>query len=118
MTLANRDNRKAISKASPLLSYWSPEAINAMVEAARIKRNGERNGLFIRVAFVASLRVSEALALTPADVGPGAVLRLRVTKGGKPRPAAITQPIADALLAHAHRKKLVAGDRFFPFSRF
>ena len=118
MVLANRNTRTAISKASPLLAYWSPEAINAMVEAARGRRNGARNSLFIRTVYVGSLRVGEALALTPADVGPEAVLRLRITKGGKPRPAAITQVVADALLAYAHRTGLGAADLFFAFSRF
>ena len=66
-----------------------------MVEATRRRRNGQRNAAFIRAVHDGSLRVSEALALTPNDVGPGPLLRLRWTKGKKPRPVAITQPTAD-----------------------
>ena len=113
-----KETRITIARAAPLLAYWSPGAIAAMVEATRRRRNGERNAAFIRAVYGGSLRVSEALALTPRDVGPGPLLRLRLTKGKKPRPVAITQPIADALLAYAQRHRLAEDDRLFPFSRF
>ena len=118
VAMTTKENRIAVARAGPLLAYWTPDAIAAMVEAARRRRNGERNANLIRVVYVGSLRVSEALALTPGDIGPGAILRLRVTKGKKPRPIAITQAVADALLAYAQRQRLAEGDRLFPFSRF
>lgn len=115
--LVSRDNKRALAKGSPLLAYWDPNAVRSMVQAATDRRNGERNALFIRTVFVGALRCSEALALTPGDVGPGAVLRLRVAKGRKPRPVAITQAVADALLAYARRTGLGDAEPFFPFSR-
>ena len=116
--MTNKQTSIAVTRAAPLLAYWSPEAIAAMVEATRGRRSGDRNANFIRVVYVGSLRVSEALALTPSDIGPGPILRLRVTKGKKPRPVAITRAVADALLAYAQRQRLTEYDRLFPFSRF
>ena len=118
VAMTTKETRIAVARAGPLLAYWTPEAVAAMAEAARHRRNGERNANFIRVVYVGNLRASKALALTPGDVGPGAILRLRVTKGKKPRPVAITQAVADALLAHAQRQRLAEDDRLFPFSRF
>ena len=116
--MMTKETRITVARAAPLLAYWGPETIAAMVEATRHRRNGERNAAFIRAGYVGSLRVSEALSLTPGDVGRGPVLRLRVTKGKEPRPVAITQAVADALLAYARRRGLAEDDRLFPFSRF
>ena len=81
------------------------------------RRDGEREALLVRTLYVGALRVSEALALRPIDVGPGPALQVRRGKGGKPRPAAITGGLADALLAFAHRRRLQDRDRFFPLHR-
>jgi len=118
MTLATKNTKMQVARAAPILGYWTPDAIRAMQDAARKGRNGERNALLIRSLYVGALRVTETLELTPADVGPGPVLRLRVTKGKTPRPVAITEVLADALLAYAHRRKLGPRDRFFPLSRY
>jgi integrase len=62
VTLANRDTRTRIARASPILGYWTPSAVKAMQDAVRPGRNGERNALLIRTLFNGALRVSEALA--------------------------------------------------------
>jgi len=81
------------------------------------QQDGERDALLIRTLYVGALRVSEALAMRPGDVGPGAMLQVHRGKGGKPRPLGITPGLADGLLAFAHRRRLQDRDRLFPVSR-
>jgi integrase/recombinase XerD len=113
--LARREKAR-LARAGPVLGFWTPGDVDAMVHVAT-GRHGDRDGLLIRVMYAGALRVTEALSLRPRDVGPGPVVQVRCGKGGKPRPAAIPERLADGLLAYAHRHKLGDGDLFFPVSR-
>ena len=102
--------------------HYTPEVVAQICKAAgSTGRHGERNALLIRLLFDGAFRISEALALTPADLGQtdnGAKLKVWQGKGGKYRVASISPSMAHALMDYAIRRQIAHNGQFFPLSRF
>ncbi len=108
-----------LNKAFKIVSYLIPEEIDKLLQTAKEKRNGARNGLLIALLFQTGLRISEALSLTPSkiDLFEGKPI-LKVTgKGNKPRAVACPERLADKLKAYAYENKIEPEQRFFPINR-
>ena len=109
----------ALTRASSIVPYLTPEEVTRLVEAVARNRQGERDGLLIRLLFETGLRISEALQITLKHLETfegRPVLRI-VGKGRKPRLVACPRALAESLQAYAYRHGLQSGDRAFPINR-
>ena len=109
----------AISKATRVVSYLTPEEVYQIADAARRGRNGERDYLLILTLFQTGLRISEALSLTPRRLGQydGKPCLSIVGKGKKPRSVACPEALADKMRSYAYQRHLDLDDRFFAINR-
>ena len=116
MTLVRR-NTTAIARAKGLVSrqisrrlpyYLTPEEAHQLVEAAET----ERDKLFLRLLWETGLRVSEAVALVPENVGRDGMRVLG--KGNVERVVYIQHSLVSAILFHAQEQGLERHDFLFP----
>ncbi|HAY22651.1 MAG TPA: hypothetical protein DCY27_10905 [Desulfobacterales bacterium] len=101
-----------------LVPYLTPEEVQKLTSACR-GRHRLRDALLIDTLFQTGLRISEALALTPRQMGNlhgGTVLTIQ-GKGGKPRLVACPELLAARLKSYAYDQGLGLDDRFFPINR-
>lgn len=108
-----------LAKSIKIVPYLLPEEVQRLAAAARKRRNGERDYLFILFLYQTGLRISEALSLTPAKIDQfeGKPVIEVMGKGKKPRIVSCPESLANKLIAYAYHKKLDPQDRFFPFNR-
>ena len=109
----------ALTRASTIVPYLSPEEVRLLAEAAGRNRHGERDALLVQLLFETGLRISEALSLTLNHLQTfegRPVLRI-LGKGRKPRLVACPRALADGLQAYAWRHELKASDQLFPIKR-
>ncbi len=109
----------ALTRASTIVPYLTPEEIRVLCQTVQQNRQGERDELLIRLLFETGLRVSEALQVTLAHLQQfegQPVLRI-IGKGRKPRLVACPKALADSLQAYAFRTKLEMSDTVFPINR-
>jgi len=109
----------ALAKASRTVPYLLPQEVTGLVEAVKETRQGQRDGLLIRVLFQTGLRISEALSLTPSHIQKfeGKSILSIIGKGRKPRLVAIPERLVDRLKGYAFEAKLSPQDPFFAFKR-
>jgi len=111
---------KALSKATRIVPYLTPEEVYQIAAAARSNgRNGERDELLILTLFETGLRVSEALSITPRSIDSykgHAVINLKKGKGKKPRIVACPNNLAHRLKSYAYNR-LGLDDRIFKINR-
>ena len=101
-----------------LVPYLTPEEVQQLSAACQ-GRHRERDALLIDTLYQTGLRISEALALTPRQLGSlhgGTVLTIQ-GKGGKPRLVACPELLAARLKSYAYDRGLGLDDRFFPINR-
>lgn len=109
----------ALTRASTIVPYLTPEEVNALADAVSKGRNGDRDALLVRLLFETGLRVSEALQITLAHLQQfegRPVLRI-IGKGRKPRLVSCPKHLADSMQAYAYRKGLDANSPVFPINR-
>ncbi len=121
-----QSREQAISRRqlrSSAVGHWPDADVRHLASAAGALAHGpaksSRDELLVLTLYDAALRVSECLALTPADIAPsGASYRLtvRVSKTG-PRKAAISASLAGRLLAHAYSWGVAPEARLFPLTK-
>lgn len=98
----------ALTRAGTIVPYLTPEEVSKMVEAVSTNRQGERDGLLIRLLFETGLRISEALSVTLAHLQQfeGQPVLSIIGKGNKPRLVACPRSLVDSLQAYAYRHGL------------
>ena len=111
--------RNVFSETIRIVPYLLPEEVQRLAAAARKRRNGERDYLFILFLYQTGLRISEALSLTPAKISQfdGKPVIEVMGKGKKPRIVSCPESLTNKLISYAYHKKLDSQDRFFPFNR-
>lgn len=112
--------RMALSRATRIVPYLTPEEVFQMAEAASNGRKGERDKLLILLLFETGLRISEALSLTPRIIGQyegKPVIYLSKGKGKKPRMVACPEELAHRIKSYAYSKGVGLDDRIFPINR-
>lgn len=109
----------ALTRASTIVPYLSPEEIGLLCQAVKAKRQGERDELLIRLLFETGLRVSEALQITLSHLQQfeGRPVLKILGKGRKPRLVACPKALGESLQAYAYRKGLDANTPVFPINR-
>lgn len=109
----------AISKATRIVPYLTPDEAYRIADAAKEGRKGERDSLLIVVLFETGLRISEALSLTPRHLGQYEARPCLsiVGKGRKPRVVACPENLAYRLRSYAYEQGMGLDDRFFPITR-
>jgi len=118
-TTALAPQRLAISTATRVVPYLTPEEVYQAAEAAKKGVRGDRDYLLVLLLFQTGLRVSQAVALTPRHVTQfeGKPVLQVLGKGRKPRLVSCPDRLALELQAHAFRHKLNLDDRFFRINR-
>lgn len=106
----------AFDRANLPVSYLTEEDIRRLVETCK----RERDKLLILVLFQTGLRISEALALTPASIRQfeGRPALEIVGKGKKLRLVALPVNLKEKLESFAYRAKIEPGARLFKINRF
>ena len=101
------------------VSFITESEVYRIADAARARRDGERNELLILTMFQAALRVTEAIKLRIKDKATvdGRHILLVQGKGNKPRLVAIPEKLSYHLGDYAQRHGLKSEDRFFPVTR-
>ena len=77
---------------SRLPAYLYPQEAHRIIEATAGSRQADRDRLLLELLLQTGLRISEALAITPADLGTldrQPICRIRKGKGGKERIVAL-----------------------------
>jgi len=107
--------KMALSRVNLPISYLTEEDIRQLVEACR----KERDRLLITLLFQTGVRISEALALTPAAIRnfEGKPAMEIVGKGKKLRMVALPVNLKEKLEAYAYRVKIEPRMRFFDINR-
>ena len=107
--------KMALNRVNLPVSYLTEEDIRQLVEACR----KERDRLLITVLFQTGLRISEALALTPASIRnfEGRPAMEIIGKGKKLRMVALPVNLAMALESYAYRARIEPRMRFFDINR-
>jgi integrase/recombinase XerD len=109
----------AFVQAQRIVPYLTPEEIKVPTEAFNGSRSSQRNHLLILLLFQTSLKISEALKLTPSSIQmfEGKPVLSVMGKGKKPRLVACPERLAEKLKSYAYEKKIGPKDRLFPINR-
>ena len=112
-TLVQR--KMALNRVNLPVSYLTEEEIAQLVAACK----KERDRLLITLLFQTGVRISEALALTPASIRnferkPAMEI---VGKGKKLRMVALPTQLKDKLESYAYRAKIEPREKFFGINR-
>jgi len=107
--------KMALNKVNLPVSYLTEEDVKQLVEACR----KERDRLLITLLFQTGVRISEALALTPAAIRnfEGKPAMEIVGKGKKLRMVALPVNLKEKLESYAYRVKIEPRMRFFDINR-
>ena len=104
-----------MNKANSPVRYLVEDEVNQLCRACK----KERDRLLILLLFQTGLRISEALALTPASIGEfeGKPAMEIVGKGKKLRVVALPVNLREKLESYAYRAKIEPRMRFFDINR-
>ena len=107
--------KMALNRVNLPVSYLTEEDIRQLVEACR----KERDRLLITLLFQTGVRISEALALTPAAIRnfEGKPAMEIIGKGKKLRMVALPVNLKEKLESYAYRVKIEPRMRFFDINR-
>ena len=107
--------KMALSKVNLPVSYLTEEEIGQLVDACK----KELDRLLITLLFQTGVRISEALALTPAAIRnfEGKPAMEIVGKGKKLRMVALPVSLKEKLESYAYRAKIEPRMRFFEINR-
>jgi len=107
--------KMALNRVNLPVSYLTEEDIRQLVEACR----KERDRLLITLLFQTGVRISEALALTPAAIRnfEGKPAMEILGKGKKLRMVALPVNLKEKLESYAYRVKIEPKMRFFDINR-
>jgi integrase/recombinase XerD len=107
--------KMALSKVNLPVSYLTEEEIGQLVRACK----KERDRLLITLLFQTGVRISEALALTPAAIRnfEGRPAMEIVGKGKKLRMVALPVNLKEKLESYAYRARIEPRMRFFEINR-
>ena len=107
--------KMALNKINLPVSYLTEEEIRQLVDACK----KERDRLLITLLFQTGVRISEALALTPAAIRnfEGKPAMEIVGKGKKLRMVALPVNLKEKLESYAYRAKIEPRMRFFEINR-
>jgi len=107
--------KMALNRVNLPVSYLTEEDIRQLVEACK----KERDKLLITLLFQTGVRISEALALTPAAIRSfeGKPAMEIVGKGKKLRMVALPVNLKEKLESYAYRVKIEPRMRFFDINR-
>ena len=109
----------ALSKATRIVPYLTPDEVYQVADAAGEGRKGERNELLILLLFETGLRISEALSLTPRDIQEysGRPVLAVLGKGKKKRLISCPENLAHRIKSYAYTKHVGLDMRIFPIKR-
>jgi len=107
--------KMALNKVNLPVSYLTEEDVRQLVESCK----KERDRLLITLLFQTGVRISEALALTPAAIRnfEGKPAMEIVGKGKKLRMVALPVHLKEKLESYAYRAKIEPRMRFFDINR-
>ncbi len=107
--------KMALNRVNLPVSYLTEEDIRQLVEACK----KERDRLLITLLFQTGVRISEALALTPAAIRnfEGKPAMEIIGKGKKLRMVALPVNLKEKLESYAYRVKIEPRMRFFDINR-
>ncbi|MCK4816869.1 tyrosine-type recombinase/integrase, partial [bacterium] len=107
--------KMALNKVNLPVSYLTEEDIRQLTEACR----KERDKLLITLLFQTGVRISEALALTPASIRifEGKPAMEIVGKGKKLRMVALPVNLKEKLESYAYRARIEPRMKFFDINR-
>ena len=107
--------KAALNRMHLPVSYLTEEEVRQLIEACK----RERDKLLIMVLFQTGLRISEALALTPASIRnfDGRPALEIVGKGKKLRLVALPVNLKEKLESYAYRARIEPKERFFRINR-
>ena len=107
--------KMALNRVNLPVSYLTEEDIRQLVEACK----KERDRLLITLLFQTGVRISEALALTPAAIRnfEGKPAMEIIGKGKKLRMVALPVNLKEKLESYAYRAKIEPRMRFFDINR-
>jgi integrase/recombinase XerD len=107
--------KMALNRVNLPVSYLTEEDIRQLVEACK----KERDKLLITLLFQTGVRISEALALTPAAIRnfEGKPAMEIIGKGKKLRMVALPVNLKEKLESYAYRVKIEPKMRFFDINR-
>jgi len=107
--------KMALNRVNLPVSYLTEEDVRQLVEACK----KERDKLLITLLFQTGVRISEALALTPASIRnfEGKPAMEIVGKGKKLRMVALPVSLKEKLESYAYRAKIEPRMRFFDINR-
>lgn len=110
------ERKTALNKVNMPVSYLTEEDIKQLTEACK----RERDQLLITLLYQTGLRISEALALTPAGIRSfeGRPAMEIIGKGRKLRMVALPVNLKDKLESFAYRQGIDRKSRFFDINRF
>ncbi|HID92678.1 MAG TPA: hypothetical protein EYP60_01155 [bacterium (Candidatus Stahlbacteria)] len=109
------ERKMALNRVNLPVSYLTEEEIEQLIEACK----RERDKLLIMVLFQTGVRISEALALTPASIRnfDGRPALEIVGKGKKLRLVALPVNLKEKLESYAYRARIEPQSRFFRINR-
>lgn len=109
------ERKMALNRAHLPVSYLTEDEIRQLTEACK----RERDKLLIMVLFQTGVRISEALALTPASIRnfEGKPALEIVGKGKKLRLVALPVNLKEKLESYAYRARIEPSGRFFRINR-
>ena len=115
MSNALVQRKMALSRVNLPVSYLTEEDVKRLVEACK----KERDRLLITLLFQTGVRISEALALTPASIRnfEGKPAMEIIGKGRKLRMVALPVNLKEKLESYAYRVKIEPRMRFFDINR-
>jgi len=107
--------KAALNRMHLPVSYLTEEEVRQLIEACK----RERDKLLIMVLFQTGVRISEALALTPASIRnfDGRPALEIVGKGRKLRLVAMPVNLKEKLESYAYRTRIEPKERFFRINR-
>lgn len=110
------ERKTALNKVNMPVSYLTEEDIKQLTEACK----RERDQLLIMILYQTGLRISEALALTPASIRKfdGRPAMEIIGKGRKLRLVALPVNLKEKLESYAYRQGIDKKGRFFDINRF
>ncbi|MBI4708506.1 MAG: tyrosine-type recombinase/integrase [Candidatus Omnitrophica bacterium] len=107
--------KRWMNKANSPVRYLVEDEVNQLCRACK----KERDRLLILLLFQTGLRISEALALTPASIGEfeGKPVMEIIGKGKKLRIVALPMNLREKLESYAYRARIEPRMRFFEINR-